>query len=155
MIVPSGGECPSGSPLRRVKLKEVAMQNQVSTLALTIAAGLLAAGAAAGVAGSASAAGDGVRCEIAVEKRSGGVTLEGFVDAASSISGSYELLVTKSGGGGSSNIRQGGEFSAKSGARTSLGTVMLAGDGGSYTAKLKIKWDGKSAECRESVRGSL
>ena len=127
------------------------MRNSVSTLALTIAAGLLAAG----VAGSASAAGDGVRCEIAVEKRSGGVTLEGFVDATSSISGSYELLVTKSGGGGSSNIRQGGDFSASSGARTPLGTVMLAGDGGSYTAKLKIMWDGKNGQCSESVRGSL
>lgn len=131
------------------------MQNSVSTLALAIAAGMLAAGAAAGIAGSASAAGDGVRCEIATEKTSGGVKLEGFVDAASSISGSYELLVTKAGGGGSSNIRQGGEFSATSGTRTPLGTVVLAGDGGTYTAKLKIKWDGKSAVCSESVRGSL
>ena len=131
------------------------MQNSVSTLALTIAAGMLAAGSAAGVTGSASAAGDGVHCEIAVEKRSGGVTLEGFVDAASSISGSYELLVTKAGDGGSSNIRQGGEFSARAGARTPLGTVILGGGDGAYTAKLKINWDGKSAECRESVRGNL
>jgi hypothetical protein len=126
------------------------MQNHASKLTLTIAAGLLAAG----VAGAASAAGDGVRCEIAVEKLSGGVTLEGVVNAASRITGSYELIVTKSGGGGSSNIRQGGEFTASSGARTKLGTVMIAG-GGSYTANLKIKWDGKSAECRESVRGGL
>jgi hypothetical protein len=131
------------------------MQNQVSTLALATAAALLAAGAAAGVTGSASAASDGVRCEIAVEMRSDGVTLEGFVDAASSITGSYELLVTKAGGGGSSDIRQGGEFSATSGARTPLGTVVLAGDGGTYTAKLKIRWDGKNAVCSESVRGSL
>ena len=131
------------------------MQNSVSTLALSIAAGMLAAGAASGVGGSASAAGDGVRCEIAVEDRAGRVTLEGFVDAASSISGSYELLVTKTGGGGTSDIRQGGEFSANAGARTPLGTVVLAGDGGAYTAKLKITWDGKSAVCRESVRGSL
>jgi hypothetical protein len=131
------------------------MQNSVSTLALTIAAGMLAAGAAAGVTGSASAAGDGVHCEIAVEKRSSGVTLEGFVDAASSITGSYELLVTKAGGGGSSNIRQGGEFSATSGARTPVGAVVLAGDGGTYTAKLNIMWNGKSAVCSESVRGSL
>jgi hypothetical protein len=136
-------------------MQEVAMQNSLSTWALTIAAGMLAAGAATGIAGSASPVGDGVRCEISVEKRSGGVTLEGFVDAASSISGSYELVVTKAGGGGSSNIRQGGEFSAASGARTPLGTVMLAGDGGTYTAKLKIKWDGKSATCSESVHGSL
>lgn len=131
------------------------MQNSFSTLALTVAAGLLVAGAAAGVAGSASAAGDGVRCEIAVKQRAGSVTLEGFVDSASRISGSYELLVTKTGGGGSSDIQQGGEFSASAGARTPLGTVVLAGDGGAYTAKLKIKWDGKSAVCRESVRGSL
>ncbi len=130
------------------------MRHSVSIGALTIA-GLLAAGAAAGPDGSASAAGDEMHCEIAVEEQAGRVTLEGFVDAASSISGSYELLVTNKGGGGSSDIWQGGEFSAKSGTRTPLGTVVLAGDGGSYTAKLKIKWDGKSAECRKSVRGSL
>lgn len=128
------------------------MQISISTLALTAAAGLVAVGFAST---NTSAASDGVRCEIAVEQRAGRITLEGFVDAASSISGSYELFVTKSGGGGSSDISQGGEFSAQAGTRTPLGTVMLAGDGGSYSAKLKISWNGKSAVCRESVRGSL
>lgn len=128
------------------------MQNSVSTLGLTIIAGLIAVGAASS---TTSAGSDGVRCEIAVEQQAGRITLEGFVDAASNVSGSYELLVSQSGGGGNSNIKQGGEFSAGAGSRTPLGTVVLGGDGGTYTAKLKIKWNGKSAECRENVRGSL
>jgi hypothetical protein len=130
---------------------EILMDNSSSTLALTIAAGLLAAGFASR---TSSAASEGVRCEIAVEEQAGRVMLEGFVDTASRISGSYELLVSKTGGGGSSDISQGGEFSADAGARTALGTVVLDGDG-SYTAKLKIRWNGKTATCRESLRGSL
>ncbi|MBR2537276.1 MAG: hypothetical protein IKE66_14500 [Hyphomicrobium sp.] len=127
------------------------MQKSVLTLALVAVAGLATAGIAAT---STSAASDGVRCEIAVKERSGRVTLEGFVDAASSISGSYELLVSKAGGGGSAHISQGGEFSAAAGARTPLGNVVLGGDAGSYSATLKVTWDGKSVSCK-SGRGSL
>ncbi len=96
-----------------------------------------------------------VRCEIQVKSSAGGVTIEGVAIAKTAIDGSYRLVITKSGGGGSSNINQGGEFSSAGGNRTSLGTVVLGGDGGSYTAKLTVLWDGHSAQCSEKVRGSL
>ena len=127
------------------------MQKSILTLTLATAAGLATAGVAAT---STVAASDGVRCEVAIKERAGRVMLQGFVDAASSISGSYELLVSKAGSGGTANISQGGEFSAAAGARTPLGNVVLGGDGGSYSAKLKVTWDGKTASC-ESSRGSL
>lgn len=151
MRLACGGE-PIWPPLHEGQNPmEIAMDKSVLTLALVAAAGLATAGVAAT---STVAASDGVRCEIAVKEYAGRVTLEGYVEAASSISGSYELLVSKASGGGRSNISQGGKFSAAAGARTALGNVVLGGDGGSYSAKLKVNWDGKTASC-ESGRGSL
>lgn len=119
-------------------------------LGLALGAGIV--GSALAAAGSEQTA---VRCEIQVKERAGGVTLEGIAFAKTAINGSYQLLVTKSGGGGSSNINQGGEFKTLPGRNTSLGTVMLGGDGGTYAAKLKVMWDGRSTECSEKVRGGL
>ena len=123
--------------------------------ALGLAMGLGVIGTVAAGAASVEAASDSIRCEIQVTSRSGGVSLEGIVHANAAIDGSYQLVITKSGGGGRSDIAQGGEFSAAPGKATSLGTVMLGGNGGSYTAKLKVKWNGNSTECREKVSGSL
>ena len=122
--------------------------------ALSLALGLGVIGTAV-AAGTIDAASDGVRCEIQVKDRSGSVTLEGLVHSNAAIDGSYQLVVTKSGGGGSSNINQGGAFSTVPGKETSLGTIMLGGNGGSYTAKLKVMWNGSSAECREKIHGGL
>lgn len=122
---------------------------------LSLAVGLGVIGIVAAGAGSVEAAAGGVRCEVQIKARSGGVTLEGIVHSNAAIDGTYQLVVTKSGGGGSSDINQGGAFSAVAGEDTSLGTVMLGGNGGSYTAKLKVKWNGNSTECREKVSGSL
>ncbi len=122
---------------------------------LGLAAGVGIIGSAIAAGGSAVAEQDGVRCAIEIKQRAGDVSLEGVVFSKTAIDGSYQLVVTTSGGGGSSNINQGGEFRAQPGSNTSLGTVMLGGDGGSYTAKLKVNWNGHSTECREKVRGSL
>jgi hypothetical protein len=97
-----------------------------------------------------------VRCEIQVVKEHGNnVTLEGVVFAKTAIEGSYQLRVSKSGGGGSSNINQTGDFSAGPGEPSTLGTVTLGGDGGSYVARLTVTWDGGSIECTERVGGTL
>ena len=122
---------------------------------LGLAMGLGVFGTIAAGAASVEAASDSIRCEILVKSRSRGVSLEGIVHANVAIEGSYQLVITKSGGGGSSDINQGGEFSAAPGKATSLSTVMLSGNGGSYTAKLKVNWNGNSTECREKVSGSL
>ena len=122
---------------------------------LSLAVGLGVIGTIAAGATSVEAAADGVSCEVQIKTRSGGVSLEGFVHSNAAIDGTYQLVVTRSGGGGSSDIDQGGAFSAAAGKDTSLGTVMLGGNGGSYTAKLKVKWNGSSTVCREKVSGSL
>lgn len=122
---------------------------------LALAVGLGIIGSAIAAAGSTEADQDAVRCAIEIKQRAGDVSLEGVVFSKTAIDGSYQLVVTKSGGGGSSNINQGGEFRTQPGRNTSLGIVMLSGDSGSYTAKLKVDWKGNSTECREKVRGNL
>ena len=128
---------------------------RIAPRALSLAVGLSVIGTAFAAAGSVEAASGGVRCEIQVKDKAGGVALEGIVTNSSAIDGTYQLVISKSGGGGSSDIKQSGAFSSKAGQDTSLGTVMLGGDGGHYTAKLKVLWDGRSTECREKVRGSF
>jgi hypothetical protein len=96
-----------------------------------------------------------VRCEILVKEHGNSVALEGVVFAKTAIEGSYQLRVSKSGGGGSSNINQSGDFSAGPDEPSTLGTVTLGGDGGSYVARLKLTWDGGSIECAERIGGTL
>jgi hypothetical protein len=96
-----------------------------------------------------------MRCEIQVKERGNAVALEGVVFAKTAVTGSYQLRVSKSGGGGSSDISQSGDFRAGPGEPSTLGTVTLGGDGGSYIARLTVTWDGGSIECTERVGGTL
>jgi hypothetical protein len=73
----------------------------------------------------------------------------------SAVMGSYQLRVSKTGDGGSSDINQSGEFSAGPGGPSTLSTVTLGGDGGSYVARLTVTWDGGTIECTERVRSAL
>jgi hypothetical protein len=116
---------------------------------LTLALGFGLTGAT-GVPSTAAAASGGVSCEINVSPRAGGVALQGMVRADHAVAGSYELIVTQSGGGGGSDIQQAGEFSAGAGRSAALGTVVLGGAGGNFKARLKLTWDGSTTQCRES-----
>ncbi len=100
---------------------------------------------------SAKAESGPIRCEIQVKHEGGGVQLEGVVFASDAVKGSYRMQVRKTGGGGSSNINQGGDFRAGPQAPARVGTVTLGGDDGSYSANLKVTWDGGTVECEETV----
>ncbi|HZA01655.1 MAG TPA: curli-like amyloid fiber formation chaperone CsgH [Hyphomicrobiaceae bacterium] len=105
--------------------------------------------------GGGPSASQPIRCEIQVKEHGNNVALQGVVFAKTAVEGSYQLRVSKSGGAGSSDINQSGEFSAGPGEPGTLGTVTLGGDGGSYVAKLTVTWHGGSTECTERVRGTL
>ena len=110
--------------------------------------GLMGAAMSAGQAGT----GDGpVRCEIQTSATNGMIALEGMVYADAAISGSYKFRVVSAGGGGRSNIQQGGAFTAGPGGAVSLGRVMLGGAGASYDASLSITSNGATIECAERV----
>jgi hypothetical protein len=92
-----------------------------------------------------------IRCEIQVKHEGGGVQLEGVVFASDAIAGSYRMQVRKTSAGGSSNVSQGGDFSAGPDAPARVGLVTLGGDDGAYSAKLKVTWTGGSVECEETI----
>jgi hypothetical protein len=120
-----------------------------------LAATLLPLGAAWAAVGGAHEPLEGTplpRCEIRIERDGGSVVLEGLVFTDAPMSGSYEMHVSQSGGGNSSDITQGGEFSIGAGSSESLGVVSLAGSGG-YTARLSVEWDSGSIDCEERVGG--
>ena len=113
-------------------------------LAAALAAGLGAAGAAMASGGAS----DGrLTCEIRKGSALGMTALEAVVHAGEAVSGSYSFTV-KGSGGGSTNIRQGGAFSAGPGAPATLGKVTVGGSA-AYDASLRVEADGISVECEE------
>ncbi|MFZ2103393.1 MAG: curli-like amyloid fiber formation chaperone CsgH [Oricola sp.] len=123
-----------------------------SVSAAILLMGLAAAGCSAG-ASETVAAGDAVSCAIDVTARSGAIGLGAIVQASRPVTGSYRFNVTGSGGGGSTNISQGGGFSAGPGDDARLGTLMLGNHGASYDVRLDVNVGGHDYHCVETVGG--
>jgi hypothetical protein len=98
---------------------------------------------------------DPVRCEILAAPANGMIALEGVLHTDVALTGSYLFRVTSSGGAGSSNIQQGGMFSAEPDRPATLGTVMLGNSGGTYSASLEIQSNGTTVACSEKVGGLI
>jgi hypothetical protein len=79
-----------------------------------------------------------------------GVLIQALVRADRALDGEYELVISKSGGGGSSEVTQGGPFSAAAGETVRLGSMELDA-GGSYRALLVLS-DGSGEVCRQERR---
>jgi hypothetical protein len=107
------------------------------------------------MADSQSESTDPVRCEILAAPANGMITLEGVLHTDVALSGSYLFRVTSSGGAGSSNIQQGGMFSAEPDRPATLGTVMLGNSGGTYNASLEIQSNGTTVACSERIGGAI
>lgn len=128
-------------------LRLISFPAKAAALGVGLAALGFASGAGqAGSTGTAETSGP-VRCEILTHSAGGMTTLQGVVHADIAVSGTYSFRVTGSGGGGSSNISQGGGFTAGPDAPAALGQVMLGG--GVYNARLSVVAGGVSIECSE------
>ena len=122
-------------------------------IALPALAALGLLGAIGGDATKAQA-GTPLECRIDVGRSAGMVELKALISADRTTSGSYRLNVVKSGGGGSANIGQGGEFSVSAGTPQVVSSVMLGGDG-RYMATLTVNANGRNFECSRRIGGSL
>jgi hypothetical protein len=90
------------------------------------------------------ASSDAVNCEIRSSKSSGAILLEAVATGQFRATGDYEFVISKSGGGGTSNIRQGGEFEIGPDEEAILGEVAVgSGEGASVRAKLSLTNGGK------------
>lgn len=79
-------------------------------------------------------------CDIAQQARGPGLMLTGIVRATQPLRGNYSLVVTSQGAGGSSNVTQGGSFTAPANVATQLGSVMVnSGAGSRFSASLHIQ----------------
>jgi len=92
---------------------------------------------------------ESLTCDIAVVKTSHGVRITPIVRANRSLSGEYSIVITKNGGGGSSDISQGGPFDAARGVKQELGSSEISLErGASFRAVLKVRADGREV-CRD------
>lgn len=123
-----------------------------SGAALLLAAVGLVAGSLV-TAQSGQAGSGGLSCEVRVEGSRSAPRLVGVVHAAAPVDGSYTLRVRGSGGGGSSDITQSGDFHAAPGAPATLGVVTLGG--GAFDASLRVTWPGGATSCRQSAGGAI
>ena len=127
----------------------------VLVLAGTIAAGanVAAAGRTSDSTGTITTSGP-MRCEIRQSLEGDTILIQPVVRSDRAISGAYSLSLSGGGSGGSSNIRQGGDFTAAAGSVTPLGQVSV-GAGGIYDVTLKLTAGGSSVSCTKKVTGAI
>ena len=91
-------------------------------------------------------------CEIRSSPSGSGLLLEAVATGSRDATGEYEFVVAKSGGGGSSNVTQGGDFEVSAGEVTILGEVTLGpGEGSSVKAVLKLIGPGGETLCESRL----
>ena len=123
---------------------------QHKTYMLSIAGALVALAAigTAGYAGSADTAASTtpVPCEVVAVASGGGTSLEAIYNAQGPASGTYQFSVKTTGGAGSTNINQGGGFSAQSAGPISLGRVTVS-TASNYDITLTVDVGGQTFKC--------
>lgn len=88
-------------------------------------------------------------CDIKVVKTSHGVRITPIVRSDRFVSGEYSIVITKKGGGGSSDISQGGPFDAPRGVKQELGSSEISLErGSSFHVVLKVRANGREV-CRD------
>jgi hypothetical protein len=91
-------------------------------------------------------------CDVIVERSRGRVVLTAVADPDRPMSGDYSFVITRSGGGNSSDIEQGGPFRSRRGETVELSSSEISLDrGSSYRATLKLTSQGREV-CRRTVR---
>lgn len=114
-----------------------------------IALGLVVATLAAS-AGFANSAAGGTQCGIATSSQGGMLALEGTILSPVALSGEYRFAIQSSGGGGSSNISQGGYFTANANQATSLGKVLINA-GSNYSIDFDVTAGGQKIDCDQDI----
>ena len=114
-----------------------------------IALGLAVAAFAANAGLANSASGD-TMCGIATGSERGMLALEGTILSPVALSGEYRLAISSSGNGGSSNISQGGYFTANANEATTLGKVLINA-GSNYNVTFDVTAGGKKIDCDQDI----
>ena len=114
-----------------------------------IALGLVVATLAAG-AGFANSAAGTTQCGVATSSQNGMLALEGTILSPVALSGEYRFAIRSSSNGGSSNISQGGYFTANANEATPLGKVLINA-GSNYNVVFDVTAGGKKLDCDQDI----
>jgi hypothetical protein len=91
-------------------------------------------------------------CDIIVKRTPNGVLLKAVANLSRPTEGDYSFTITKSGGGGSSDINQGGELESYAGHHELGSSEVSMGRGASFRATLKLISPSGREICRRTVR---
>jgi hypothetical protein len=106
----------------------------------------------AATSGSASAGttASAATCGVLTSTHNGMLVIQGSILSPVPLQGSYHFKVQSSGGGGNSNISQGGDFSTVANQQTTLGQVMI-NTGSKYQVDLDVTANGKRLDCDNAL----
>ena len=124
------------------------MHTHTSHITAIAALGLIAAALAAS-SGMANASSNGGTCGVVTSMQNGMLLIQGAVLSPVALDGSYQFSVQSS-GGGSSNVSQGGQFSAPANQQTALGQVMINA-GSNYKVGLDVTANGQKLDCGQEL----
>lgn len=125
----------------------------ISTKRLSIiaVAGLSLTGLAA-TAGMAANSGTGssLQCGVATSTKSGMLAIEGTVLSPVALTGEYRFSIRSASSGGSSNINQGGMFTASANQVTPIGSVTVNA-GANVDVEFTVTANGQTYDCSQSI----
>ncbi|MDX2237938.1 MAG: curli-like amyloid fiber formation chaperone CsgH [Hyphomonadaceae bacterium] len=99
------------------------------------------------------APGSAASCDVRARRTANGVEITAFARSDRAVWGDYDLVITKTGPNGASDVTQGGDFSLRPGAAARLGTAEFSLERGArYRARLVLS-DSHGEICRDVLRG--
>lgn len=126
----------------------LSFDKRLSIIPAVLGLGLAAFAVTGGQAGTTSAA--PVQCGVNSTTQNGMLMLEGALQTDVAVNGSYQFRLQSSGSGGSTNISQGGNFSASAHDTVSLGKVMINA-GSRYDLVFEVTANGKKLDCDQDL----
>jgi hypothetical protein len=97
-----------------------------------------------------------ITCSVLGESQGRGIRFRGRIVSPEGAAGTYLIVIRKSGPSGTSNVSQGGAFTAAAGAETLVGSATLSLEpGADYGVTMQVDADGRSFTCETLSGGTL
>ncbi|QQA43298.1 curli-like amyloid fiber formation chaperone CsgH [Pelagovum pacificum] len=119
----------------------------IRAIAAASAAVVAAACAVPAATGTETATAAPLRCGLQVTEAGGMVTVEGVVQSDTAVSGSYALNLTRSAGGGTAQVQQGGAFTLAAGESGRIGRAEFNGRAADIDGQLTVNVSGADLVC--------
>lgn len=95
---------------------------------------------------------EGLLCDVTAEPTSRGLLIEAHAFANRAVDGEYDLRITKRGGGGESDVSQGGFVAIAAGSEETLGQTELSVERGSRIYADLVVRDARGELCSQTIK---